>query len=152
MNAVCLCALTLSLWPQSAKVSYEEALRTCIDIVAESDAQRADVFHTVAITTVESKFFPEAVSPAGALGPMQVMPKWWCPKKTAKGCDLVKAGVSAYKKVRKKYGLTLGLRWYAGCRGKCSRAIAYSRKVLERAKELKWRLRPFIDDFQDRRY
>ena len=77
---------------------------TCSDLVEESRAQGVPPHLTVAVAMVESRLNAEAVSSAGALGPIQILPKWHCPGRKSEGCDLIHQGVALLRKLRVKYG------------------------------------------------
>ena len=64
----------------------------CTDVVKEALSQGVDPVLTAAVSFRESAFKRRAVSQAGAVGPMQVLPRFWCKKKN---CDYIEAGVRA---------------------------------------------------------
>jgi hypothetical protein len=97
--AVCT-ALTAGTLPASM---VEVRTATCEAIFVEADRQEVDSFLAVALGWHESRFDPGAVSRAGAVGPLQVMPGIWCPGGSVGGCDLVEAGVRALKAYVEKY-------------------------------------------------
>ena len=103
---------------------------TCAELVEESRAQGVPPHLTVAVAMVESRLNAEAVSPAGAVGPIQILPKWHCPGRKAEGCDLVRQGVSLLRRLRVKYG-SWDLAWCHYSAGtRCTeRGRAYAGKV-----------------------
>lgn len=68
----------------------------CSDVVIASINHGQDTPLMLSIAWHESRFLPNQLSTAGAVGPMQVLPKYWCPKGKAEGCDLVSAGFKAW--------------------------------------------------------
>lgn len=78
----------------------------CTDVVKEALSQGVDPVLTAAVSFRESAFKRRAVSQAGAVGPMQVLPRFWCKKKN---CDYIEAGVRALKFYTSKYGEQPGL-------------------------------------------
>ena len=92
----------------------------------------------VALAYTESRYSTRAVSRAGALGPLQVLPQWHCPGRKAKGCDLVEAGVKALARYGRLYAHKPGgwhtalCHWNAGNR--CTkRGRWFARRVMLRA-------------------
>ena len=78
----------------------EEALArwvVCLEIVAESRRAGVDEGLAVALALAESRLTRNVVSRRGALGPLQVIPGYWCPGRKAAGCDVVAAGVHALR-------------------------------------------------------
>lgn len=69
----------------------------CEDIVVMSLQSGEDPPLMLSIAWNESRFLPNRKSTAGAVGPMQIMPKYWCPRGKRKGCDLVEAGFNAWQ-------------------------------------------------------
>ena len=57
-------------------VPYEDALAMVQSAVEASAEQRVDPLLTLAVMAVESGFDSDAVSPAGARGPMQLVERW----------------------------------------------------------------------------
>ena len=101
----------------------------CVDVAKEADSQGVDPLLAISVANVEGGFRRRIKSSAGALGPMQVIPRFWC-KKTP--CDLIKAGVYALRTYTKLYGESEGLCRYVSGR-RCSGAKSrqrYRDKVL----------------------
>lgn len=99
------------------------------------EAQRAGVPVGLALSVglEESGLRRGLVSPKGAVGPMQVIPRWWCPQGRVEGCNLVRAGVGALRKLREDFGPwpEVLCRYNAG--NVCwPRSRRYARRVLRR--------------------
>ena len=107
---------------------------TCLDVAREARAQGVEPTLAVAVAWHESRFDAVAESSMGARGPMQAIPRWWCPRGTAEGCDLTAAGVSALRSYLAQHGEGRGLCHYnAG--NKCGhRGRRYAASVLARAR------------------
>ena len=92
---------------------------------------------SIALAYTESRFSTEAKSNRGAVGPLQILPKYHCPGRTARGCDLLAAGLSALRRYRTKYGdwASALCHWNSG--NECyRRSRLFARIVLGRAREL----------------
>jgi len=70
---------------------------TCGRVARAAREQGVPVPLALSVAWSESRFAHSARSGAGAVGPMQVVPRWWCPGGGADGCDLVRAGVMALR-------------------------------------------------------
>jgi len=86
----------------------DHRVETCAAVYQEAVRQGVDPDLAVSVAWLESRWYRNAKNAkSGALGPMQVLTKYWCPSKdgvwriheygTRKGCDLTKAGVRALK-------------------------------------------------------
>ena len=102
MTAAILCLSALSMLQPRARTP--ERWDTCNAIVDEARAQGVPAHVALAVAYVESRYNPAAVSPAGAVGPLQILPKWHCPTRTADGCDLVAEGVRLLHRHRYRWG------------------------------------------------
>lgn len=110
---------------------FQQAVRTCEKVADKAIDSDVDPLLALAIAVEETRLQPNVTSPAGAKGPMQVLPKYWCPKSSKKRpCDYIGAGLKALS-----YYLAKGkserdaLRMYAGA-GKGARD--YAERVLRR--------------------
>ena len=112
-----LCALALQPMLDSAGPSYREKLTrpggsyemrfgTCVAIVEEAEGMNVPPALAVSVAMSESKLNPEAVSSAGALGPLQVIPRYNKPPKNWKDEDpfLIRHGVATLLKFLFVYG------------------------------------------------
>lgn len=122
-----------------------ERYNNCIEIVYESEQAKVDTTLMLAIAWEESYFTSGSKSSKGAVGPMQVLPKYWC--KGRKNCNLVKAGIRAYKAFLKMYKTPEEAlcHYNGGVREECytkskryaKRVLKYKGKITRKLKELK---------------
>ena len=75
------------------------AFTTCLDLTHESRAQGVDRWFTRAMSYKEARWQYGRVGAAGEVGPLQIIPRYWCPKGTdcSLPADQVKYGVRALK-------------------------------------------------------
>lgn len=78
---------------------FAEKLHICSKVAIEAKRQGVDPILAIAVAKSESGFKANIKSGKGAQGPLGVMPRYHCPEGKAKGCDFIKAGVSALDKV-----------------------------------------------------
>jgi hypothetical protein len=67
----------------------------CVDVAKAAAEAGFNPVLVVATAHEESKLREDLVSKVGAIGPLQIIPSYWCPNKNAKGCDLIDAGIHA---------------------------------------------------------
>jgi len=84
----------------------------------------------VSLAFHESRLDAGAVSSAQAVGPMQVIPRWWCPERVLEGCDLVAAGVGALAALTGRYGALEGIARYNAGNRPGPLAWAYAERVV----------------------
>lgn len=142
MNAANICSLALALWAQGDEGGYDKRLSemaiVCEHVVEKAESLDMDPYIAAAIAWEESRFNAEAVSPEGAIGPMQVIPRWACPNRTRVGCDLVDAGVNAYLSWLKKYEKPREALCHYNSGNRCNdRSRGYARRVTKRAAQLR---------------
>ena len=130
-----LCIFALLSFSYLPSHTIVTRMNICEDIVNESLKQGIDPALSVSIAFEESRFTNGALSNKGAVGPMQVLAKYWCSSSPAK-CNKIKAGVSAIKYFLKKYKND-SKRALEGYAGKGARARAYARRVFTRYTGLK---------------
>ena len=80
---------------------FADKLYICSKVANEAKRQAIDPILAIAIAKSESGFTANITSGKGAQGPLGVIPGYHCPKGKAKGCDFIKAGISALGKVLK---------------------------------------------------
>ena len=130
----CLAALSM-LRPE---YRTHERWDTCEEIVQEAQNQGVPPHVALAVGFVESRYNPAARSPAGALGPLQIIPKWHCPGRVAEGCDLVQRAIRLLHRYRYRWGdwPESFCRYSAGVR--CTeKGREYAVKVLVRSETLR---------------
>jgi len=103
----------------------------CVDVVLAARARGVDPRLAVSVAWHESRMAPNDESSAGAVGPMQVVPRWWCPEGRRAGCDVVDAGMEALATYTGRYGLREGLARYNAGNDPGPRAWEYADGVLE---------------------
>ena len=105
-----------------------------VRVVREARRQGVDADVALALAWRESRWTCGARSSAGAVGPLQVIPRHWCPGGREAGCDLVAAGIRAlayYRRTSPDWSEAL-CRYNAGTRG-CAmgRGAGFAASVLE---------------------
>ncbi len=115
---------------------------TCTDVARKAVRQDVDAVLAVAVAWSESRFDPQATSARAAQGPMQVMPRYWCPERRAEGCDLAEAGVSALNHYLDRHEKPLQALCHYNAGNVCGpRGVRYARYVLSTARHLRRLLR-----------
>ena len=117
--------------------TYEERMDTCLNIAALAKEWMVEETFAIAIAWVESKFSETVVSKAGAVGPMQVLPKYWCPNGKHKGCNLTIVGIRALDRLVSKYDTLAAAACHYNSGLKCYKQ---SRRYATRVLVLKQRL------------
>ena len=106
-NVFFVCAVAVqSLWSYDLSRSYERALTesmparmaTCVEVGQRAADAGKDWELMISLAFEESRFVPDARSSAGAVGPMQVLPRYFCPDGVERGCDLIAAGLDAWQR------------------------------------------------------
>ena len=97
-----ICSLVVMAW--SVYAGPAVAVGTCHDVLTVAERAGLDLPLVAAIAYTESRFRADAESRAGAVGPLQVLPKYHCPNRRRAGCDLVAAGVGAIIRHLDVYG------------------------------------------------
>lgn len=70
---------------------------TCLMVAKEAEEWGEEEAVLVALAWAESRFTWDRVSRKGAVGPLQILPKWsTCLRETGGGCSLITAGVEAF--------------------------------------------------------
>ena len=129
---------------QEIRSFHDSRLKWCYDVVDAAEAFNLDPVLLVSVAWHESRFNNEAVSRAGALGALQVMPKIWC---GPQHCDYIYVGGRAYSKWRarakRKHKRNVdyyALAMYNGGNSPGARSFRYATKVLKTKKLLQRRL------------
>ena len=95
----CMALLAQEPMPQKKRT---ERTKACVNLARLAQSHSLDPLTVSVIAYRESRFSDESKSDKGAVGILQVIPKYWCPNGKAKGCDLTKAGLKAWQTYRKK--------------------------------------------------
>lgn len=122
-------------WGLQTTTPSKDQVSSCEDIVIASLNTGEDPALMLSIAWNESAFKTTETSKAGAVGPLQVLPRYWCPKGRKKGCDLVAAGFKAwttYFEMEEGDELQALCRYNSGKKcGKSPRAKRYAKRVLK---------------------
>ena len=127
--------------PRSCRLAVDRytAVAECERVEVAARKAGAPVLLSLVTAYRESGLNRYAVSSAGAVGLMQIQPRWWCEPGTS--CDPVNAGVAALRSLVTRYGEVRGVAYYrsgrAALRGAGEDA---ARGRLAMADELKRRL------------
>ncbi len=142
VETLLMCAALLA--PYANAPNLKGRLTTCVKVATTAQEHGLDPKTMIALGWVESGMLATAVSRAGAVGPMQVLPRYCCPNKKARGCDLIAAGMRAFKRWRKHYKPIRETLCHYNAGWKCGgRSKAYARAVLRERARLLRRLREF---------
>lgn len=98
-------------------------IEQCVKVMNEADEQGVDLEIAAAVAWKESRFKENQISEKGAVGVMQIIPRYWCPNK--RRCDSIKYGILALVKLKRLYGIRDYLCRYAS--GKSCKLIAANR-------------------------
>jgi hypothetical protein len=106
----------------------------CLEVARAARAEGVDPHLAVALAWSESRMRHNVESPAGALGPLQVIPRYWCPDGRRDGCDLTRAGARALRVLIDRHGPERGICHYASGNVCTPRALRYARYIIEVAR------------------
>ena len=105
IGAALACLLSLGTITEDKSPSYSDrywarngdSLRICVRVYQTAQARGIDPLELLAVGFVETRH-RDLISPAGAVGPLQALPRYWCPRRGA--CDPVEAGARAWAHYR----------------------------------------------------
>jgi soluble lytic murein transglycosylase-like protein len=104
----------------------------------KADDRGFDVPTVIALAYEESRFTGSARSKAGAIGPMQILPRYFCPDRREKGCDPVDAGMKAWGIYSTKYPKPRDSLCHYNAGRVCNTSSRrYANRVLARAESLR---------------
>jgi soluble lytic murein transglycosylase-like protein len=133
---LCLLAVMMIYAPTADRHKHEahEALIVCQEVASRARDAHVDPVLAVSVAYEETRFQRDLESPSGAVGPLQAMPLYWCPK--VGECNEIDAGLRAlrYFVTREKGDELRALTAYAGAG---PRAQRYGRRVHRRVKALR---------------
>jgi hypothetical protein len=135
-------ALSVSLWGSFATYLHKancpidswSTWVVCQEVALAAKTVGGPIRITTTLAWSESRFFPERVSSVGAVGPLQVLPRYWCPGGGVDRCDLTLAGALAVKTLVNRYGAERGLCHFAAGNVCNARALRYAQYILRRTK------------------
>ena len=102
MTAATLCALALSILPVRDRGHSAEV---CLDVVQTARRAGVDPPLAVALAWGESRLRADAISPVGAVGPVQVLRRFWC----AESWGDTECGLHALRELMDRHGVRAGL-------------------------------------------
>ena len=132
---LCLIAVLTIYHPvQIGTDRAQQALEVCREVEHRAKARAMDPLIPVAVAAEESRFTRKIKSQSGAVGPLQILPIYWCPTKG--NCNEIEAGLDAleYFLEREGHNETRAFTRYAGAG---PRARAYARRVQGRLNHLR---------------
>jgi len=110
-----------------------ESITLCEEIIERNNDFQLDPVLVIAVASEETRLRRDVESNSGAVGPLQILPVYWCPSEGH--CNSIDAGLTALSYFHKKHdGDTRKLLIsYAGA-GK--RARNYAQRVLNRMRHI----------------
>jgi len=158
MHSTILCILALTeLFPAGASNGYVDKmadqyvdrLAVCIEVANKAEILEVSPSLMVAMAYEESRFDDQAKSSAGAIGALQVIPRYTCPKsRDYKQCDLVSSGIVAIRKLVGKYKRLKTVLCHYNAGNKCNeRSRIYARNILKRRHRLRAMMKNVSWDF-----
>lgn len=107
-------------------------MAVCLRVAMAARSAGLDEHLAVAVAWRESRLTPGLCSGKGACGPMQAIPRWWCPGGTLEGCDLTAAGVGALAHYTNAHPSVEKALCHYACGNTCNRhGVSYARSVLK---------------------
>jgi len=91
MQIVLMCTVLMAAYPWQR--GHSDRIATCIYVASKAESLGEDPSLIVSLAWSESRFNWKAKSKQGAIGPLQVIPKYWC--KGRKKCERIEAGLRA---------------------------------------------------------
>ena len=101
LSSIIICTALLA--PHHVPKTYKTRHKTCVEVAEAAKQAGLDPITLVSVGWVESGMLPKEVSRRGAVGPLQVLPKYFCPNGRLRGCDTVAAGIEAFKNWQKHF-------------------------------------------------
>ena len=92
----CFSILCSALFQVAGVSPSNQQVDTCRAVAARASSHQIDLPNIIALAWHESGMHIRERSKRGAVGPLQVLPRYWCPKGRKTGCDLILAGIKAY--------------------------------------------------------
>ena len=141
MKLTLLCALALqelltggqSYNERFIERHYQDRFNTCLDVAQLADNMGLDPMLAVSTALTESRFNKRVVSSAGAVGPLQILPKYFCAKGYEDDCDFLHAGIAALMRFLLKYGNEHDALCHYNAGNKCGKqAHRYARRIIKR--------------------
>jgi len=121
-----LCTSAISEIPQRHTHHRAKKIRLCEKIGAKALAAGLDPSIIIAVAWRESAISYVTNKRSGATGPLQILPRYWCRRGRTKGCDLIAAGLQAFKIFSKRRSLRETLCRYSS--GRSCREVRGARR------------------------
>lgn len=107
-------------------------MAVCLRVARAARTAGLDEHLAVAVAWRESRLTPGLCSGKGACGPMQAIPRWWCPGGAREGCDLTAAGTRALAHYTAAHPSVEKALCHYACGNVCNRhGVSYARSVLK---------------------
>jgi len=132
---------------------FDERVGVCLEVARAAENEELMVSIVVSVALEESAFQRKLRSKAGAMGPLQIIPRYHCPnaqgehkpherRGTLQGCDLVKDGVKAVGWFWRTYDhdWQRALAHYNSGTKIYNSSRAYARRVMRRSKRIERQL------------
>ena len=103
MHEILICAFGVLLIMPGNPPGHSSRYQTCLAVTRYATAQGTSPELAAALAFHESRFNSNVVSGSGARGPLQVLPRVWCPRGRVEGCDLVHTGLVALKAYQRRW-------------------------------------------------
>ena len=144
ITAQTICALAISLWTAEAPSWYEPRIpamqETCEEVASRAEQRGHDPTLLISLAWEESRF-RWVESSAGAVGPLQVLPSYFCPGGRERGCDLIDAGISAFEEWQDEWPRVEDTLCHYNGGNRCGpSSYQYASRIIERWQDLAFRL------------
>tara|TARA_Y100000310_G_scaffold181098_1_gene181031 strand:- start:4900 stop:5319 length:420 start_codon:yes stop_codon:yes gene_type:complete len=114
----------------------KERINTCTQVGQAALESGESPALLIAMAWHESRF-RDVKSGKGALGPLQVIPGYWCPSGESEDCDLIQAGVTALQAYKEQYSDLEEVLCHYNAGNVCySSSYTYAKKIIRLAKRL----------------
>lgn len=128
---------------------YDDKVSVCLEVARAAENEDLPVSIVVSVAYEESAFNRDLESKVGAVGPLQIIPRYHCPNSNGEtdphkrqgrlsGCDLIRDGVKALKWFWESYhqNWAVSLAHYNSGTKIFPSSRAYSKRVRRRAKRI----------------
>jgi len=158
LHTTILCVLALSeLFPIGASNSYVDKMEAayldrlgaCVQVANAAEEMGVSQSLVVSLGFEESRFDETVKSSAGAVGVLQILPKYGCPRGRIKNCDLIRSGVATLRRWLKRYKTPREALCHYNAGNTCNkRSRSYARRILKRQHRLRAQMKNVSYDFE----